>query len=140
MTLDVTIGKITIERIEEEDDLCFKPLFHVQQCPEAKEDINDKEYTLWTKESYRSGSTDFWSFFKRQHPLLKEIYFGMREHPDSNDFDVAYVKPYLEKINSIKIEDFKDPNEVNDDRLKWLRYWCNKAVELYGEEAGISFG
>jgi len=29
-------------------------------------------------------------------------------------------------------------NEVDSDRLKWLKYWAKKAVELYGDDAAIS--
>jgi hypothetical protein len=61
----------------------------------------------------------------------------MRKHPDTNDLDLALIKPFLKRINKLKDSDFV--NEVDKDRLKWLKYWSNKSVELYGNEAAILF-
>ncbi|MDP3989718.1 MAG: hypothetical protein Q8Q01_00765 [archaeon] len=124
MTLDVRIGK----KIGDSS---------VEQCPDAKENICDPLHTNWPTESYRSGNNfSFWKFFTKNKDL-KAIYLEMRKHPNTNDLDLALIKPFLKRINKLKDADFV--NEVDKDRLKWLKYWSNKAVELYGNEAAILF-
>lgn len=124
MTLDVRIGKKTSEN-------------SVEQCPDAKENICDSAHTNWPAESYRSGNNvAFWKFFTRNKDL-KAIYLEMRKHPNTNDLDIALLKPFLKRINKLKELNFID--EIDKDRLKWLKYWSNKAVELYGDEAAIMF-
>ena len=61
----------------------------------------------------------------------------MRKHPNTNDLDIAKLKPFAEEISKIKEADFT--NAIDKDRLKWLQYWTLKAVELYGENAGVQF-
>lgn len=138
MTLDVTIGYV--EPNTEPYDDQIHPSFDVIQCPNADHDVCNPEYTMDAKESYRSGSfgeDGFWAFWKRKSLKLSAIYFEMRENPDSNDRDVAYLKPFIERINAIPESDFTEA--VDLDRLKWLKYWVNKAIELYGDKAGIMF-
>lgn len=127
MTLDVTIGKIIINK--DENNRAF---ISIKQCPNSKKHICDKQYTFVPTESYRSGSSGLWNFFKS---YVGDLYFQWREHPDTNDLDIAFIKPVIKKI--IKL---KDPVEsIEYDRMKWLKYWCQKAVKLYGKNAGIMF-
>ena len=124
MTLDVTIGKKTGKD-------------HVEKCPESKDNVCDSTQTNWPSESYRSGNNvSFWKFFTRNKDL-KVIYLKMRKHPDTNDLDIAQLKPFMKEINKLKESDFVD--EIDKDRVKWLKYWSNKAVELYGTDAAIMF-
>ena len=124
MTMDVKIGKKTGDNT-------------IEQCPDSDTNICDPAFTRWPKESYRSGSNvSFWRFFMKNNDL-KKIYLEMRKHPNSNDLDLASLKPFANKINKIKESDFSD--DLDKDRLKWLKYWSNKAVKLYGEEAAIMF-
>ena len=62
---------------------------------------------------------------------------NMRKHPWTNDFDRAKLKPFAEGILAISESEFTQ--EDDKDRLRWLQYWVAKAVELYGDEAGITF-
>jgi hypothetical protein len=140
MTLDVTIGEIIGAGPYNGGDIRVKVygdnheiIADVKQCPKADKDICDKGLTLWPRESYRSGSSAFWDFFT-DGPLC-ELYLKMRNYPGSNDWDVAYLAPVADEITNIK--EFGD--EVDRDRLKWLKYWVAKAVELYGNKAGIQF-
>ena len=129
MTLDVTIGKIYLDEGLSE----IRPVYWVQGCPESEVDICEEEHTLWTKESYRSGSSDFWKFFKE---IVGDVYYEMREHPNHNDHETAYLKPFIERINTLPTPS----SPINQDRMKWFKHWCNKAVELYEDKAAIMFG
>lgn len=133
MTLDVTIGKIILRQDEDNG----RAYVWIKQCPGADFDVSPKKYTLSPREAYRSGSTSFWQFW-RKNDLLGQLYEEMRTHPNSNDFDATYLEKYVERINQLEENSFE--SELDQDRLKWLKYWVNKAVELYGKEAGITFG
>lgn len=128
MTLDVCIGKVVIENIEN------KPVLSVNSCPKSIENVCDINATLWPDESYRSGSREFREFW---YNCVGDLYYQLREHPKSNDVDIAYIKPYLNKI--ISLSDECNYNYFDIDRMKWLKYWCKVAVELYDDEAGICF-
>ena len=137
MTLDVTIGEAVIEDYDDDEHLTV--YVGVQECPKAKKDIcgqGKKRLTVWPREAYRSGSTGFWEFFRKNNALCK-LYERWRENPESNDCDVARIKPVLKAVLSIKRGSFK--TELDKDRLKWLQYWCKKAVRLYGKNAAIQF-
>lgn len=135
MTLDVTIGEIVPDTDNIEEDP--KARYWVKQAPEANFDVCNPEYTMDAKEAYRSGSTGFWNFWLKKSEQLTEIYEAMRSNPNSNNRDVAYLKPLLTRINAIPESDFS--SGIDLDRLKWFKYWANKAVELYGDKAGIMF-
>jgi hypothetical protein len=49
---------------------------------------------------------------------------------------LAQLKPVLEEINLLS-ETL--PSRIDQDRMKWFKYWTNRAVELYGDEAYITF-
>lgn len=132
MTLDATIGKVYVDQYEN------TPLLRVKECPPSKKDICPKEHTVFPKRAYRSGSSSLWEFFLDKNEELKKIYFEMREHPNSNDLDVKYLKPFANRIYKLKASSFKFASDK--DRLKWLKYWARVAIRLYGDEAGISFG
>jgi len=127
MTLDVTIGQLAI--IKENN----RAMLWVSACPSETVAICDIEYTLWPNEAYRSGSSEFRQFFREE---LGQMYNAMREHPDTNDIDIAYIEPFIERINDLPDE---CEDDANIDRMKWFKFWCNRAVELYGEDASIMF-
>jgi len=129
MTLDVTIGKIIADEIYDDT---INPMYWIKQCPDSETPICDIDHTLWIVEAYRSGSTEFWNFFFNH---VGKMYKEMRSNPNSNDRDVVCITPFLDRINSLNTP--SDPTHA--DRMKWLKYWCNKAVELYGKEAGMMF-
>jgi hypothetical protein len=124
MTLDVTIGKL-------------KGTQYIEQCPNSETDISDPKLSWYLKESYLSGSTGFWEFWLNSNLSLREIYLKMRKHPFTNDRDQAKLKPFLNDIIAIPESAFTIPDDI--DRLRWLKYWAAKAVELYGDKAWISF-
>ena len=124
MTLDVTIGKLKGTR-------------YLTQCPNSETDVSNPRLSHWSREAYRSGSQGFWNFWMHQNAKLATIYMNMRKHPWTNDFDRAKLKPFAEGILAISESEFTQ--EDDKDRLRWLQYWVAKAVELYGDEAGITF-
>ncbi len=125
MTLDVTIGKLV--KIEDGH--------HVEACPEADQEVCDRDYTIYPSESIRSGSTGFWDFFMKTS--LKKLYYSWRKHPNTNDQDLVKLKPHLKKILALRASGFEDGG--NKDRLKWLKHWCKVAVDLYGDNAYMEF-
>jgi len=140
MTLDVKIGKIVIDPIDPdlkdwiwEAGSCTVRV-NIEQCPDLDYDLCPKEHTFAPREAYRSGSIPLWDFF--QKGPARKIYHAMRDNPNSNDRDVARIKPLLDEIN--KLPDHLG-TEVDDDRMKWFKFWCNRAVELYGDLAGVRF-
>jgi len=137
MTLDVSIGLIKFGKLKKNDVADYESCnvmraLDIKRCPDSEADICDPERTLSAKEAYRSGSTSFWDFWDN---CTYELYHSMRDYPNSNDTDIAFLKPVIDDINALP-----DPtDEGNADRMKWLKYWANKAVELYGDRAGIRF-
>jgi len=145
MTLDVCIGRIGIKDFDPDypdEIVCSVDI--IEQCPDidydlceplvgSPFDILSKGFTCWPRSAYRSGSTSFWNFFKNHLP---EIYCKMRNHPDSNDLDVSRISPIIDQINKLPDECGCD---LDNDRMKWFKFWCNRAVELYGINAGVSF-
>ena len=156
MTLDVTIGKLTISPIEtilqaalygDEDNNEYGIRDHVvdtygmidvEACPDSDYDVCNPESTIYPRSSQRSGSTGFWKFFTDM--IGSDIYYAMRRNPESNDRDIALIRPLIDKINAIQDPTIVDENaKYNSDRLKWFKFWSNKAVELYGDMAAIEF-
>jgi hypothetical protein len=127
MTLDVRIGQAQL--------ICEEGHFmaHVALCPKADGNICKPTYTAWPDESYRSGSTEFWDFFHT--PELEEIYLEMRHYPNSNDLDIVALLPFLPKIQAIP----RLGTDADKDRLLWLKHWSQVAVDLFGDQAAISF-
>ena len=123
MTLDITIGKI----VEENNEL------NVEMCPKSETNICNPNSTLWANESYRSGGSDLWEFWEHH---CNSLYFSLREHPHTNDKDIAKLSHVIDEINLLP-DDLLTQND--NDRMLWFKYWSNKAVELYGDNAGIEF-
>lgn len=134
MTLDVTIGKIIFSEPDPEWDETYTVYVDVEQCPDIDYDLcKSPELTLWPRSAYRSGSTGFWKFFELK---TGNLYYKMRDHPGSNDRDVCRIKPIIDQINQLPD---KTGTDIDDDRMKWLKFWCNRAIELYGDLAGVMF-
>jgi len=125
MTLDVIIGKLAYT----EGDYGLG----IEECPLESYDVCDPEYTMYPRRANRSGSTGFWDFF---FDHVGNTYMWMRNCPDSNGPEVVALKEFIDEINAL-------PDNCNNlghnDRMKWFKFWCNRAVELYGDEAGIKF-
>lgn len=127
MTLDVKIGRRVTIKLDGEQ------IINVRECPITYHDVCKLEYTLWPRESFRSGSSGFWEFWKN---CVGTLYYQMRKHHSSNDLDIAFLKPLLEDIN--KLAD-NCRGEIDKDRMKWFKFWANRAVRLYGDDACIAF-
>ncbi len=158
MTRDIILGKI-VERIE--DGKKFKC---VEKCPPAEKQIC--EYSDHPFDSFRYGSTyDFHEF----HKYIFSVAQNQGDVFRSTFPAVLPLKPIIDKLNSIsndwkgkneplefffnemaeviytgKIDKKKQLSpdwlvEISRDRMIWLKHWANKAVELYGEDAGIEF-
>jgi len=127
MTLDITIGKVCVDRMDN------KAYIAVSACPPTSYDVCDSEYTIYPRAAYRSGSVGFHEFFDK---YLNDIYVEMQDHPDTNDQDVAFITHWIDRINVLQ-DQCDEP--ASTDRMKWLKFWCNRAVALYGEDAAIEF-
>jgi hypothetical protein len=128
MSLGVSIGRRITEKRGEKD------VEGVECCPDADHEICDSEFTRWTKESYRNGSSDFWQFWEvRVGSLFQRMNV---DKINSAGEPLAQLKPVLEEINLLS-ETL--PSRIDQDRMKWFKYWTNRAVELYGDEAYITF-
>lgn len=137
MTLDVTIGKLHISKLRDREGMTnLMHLSTVIKCPYATNNVCDPKLTFWPKESFRSGSTGLWNFWL-EHRTLNKVYQSCRIFPDTNDADIAFLKPHARRILSIKDSSMK--TEENKDRLLWLKYWTKKSVELYRDDAAIMF-
>ena len=64
-------------------------------------------------------------------PKLFDIFKPIK----TNDIQITRLKGYLNEINNLK----GDGDFINERRLHWLKFWCNRAVELYGNDAVIKF-
>ena len=130
MTMDITIGKQVpcaddCEIKDPSQYCCFR------QCPDSDVNFGDR------KEAYRSGNFNNLKTFFTSNSTLLDVYFRMREHPVTNDTDAVYIKDYIKEINSVKLEEYED--EYDKQRLEWLQKWCNRAIELYSDDAMIMF-
>lgn len=120
MTLSVFIGKIN----PQSDGMPY-----IDECPLESYDVCDPEYTIHPRRSLRSGTDDMRDFFDG---LPAEIYANTISDPD----EIVLIKPVIDEINALP-DDCGVP--AHNDRMKWLKFWCNRAVELWGDEAGIEF-
>jgi len=120
MTLTVIIGKMGSPSDE---------IPNIGECPEESHDVCDPEYTIFPKRAIRIGSSDMRDFFDG---LTAEIYTNTISDPT----EIIQIKPVIDVINDLA-DDLGDAG--HNDRMKWLKFWCNRAVELYGDEAGIEF-
>lgn len=117
MTLSITIGK-TKPMVNEYGET-------IDECPPESYDVCDPKYTMHSQRAYRNG-TALWDFFEH---YLNDIYNESMSNKDE-------IKPFIDEINALP-DDCGDPG--HNDRMKWFKFWCNRAVELYGDEAGVEF-
>lgn len=113
MTTDVTIGKISSNGE------------HVMKCPRAERNICNPQHTNHPRDSYRSGSSKFTEFWQT---TCGEFY-------KETEYEITPLKPHIDVINNLEAYE----SNVNKDRMIWFKYWTNKAVDLYGDSAGIQF-
>ena len=144
MTLDVTIGKLVIktfdevleQKLDDEYTYNFKDTFSIidflsiDECPGEIDGCTNGD-TMCPNRAYRSGSLSFYRFFS---DVMFELDDEIR-HLKSNDRQYTLIKPYLERINAIEYTGLK----LHEIRLMWFKFWCNKAVELYNDNAVIMF-
>ena len=146
MTIDITIGKLRIKTVEEviknelkeiykinnESRFRITDFVEIEQCPD-EEDGCTEEDTIFPNSAYRSGSiSGMCDFFRNVIPnLIRKIRII-----ETNDTQYTKIKPFLEEINRIQY----DGNDLQHKRrLHWLKFWCNKSVELYSDDAVIMF-
>lgn len=142
MTCDIVIGKITAKIpdnwFEEGSygEACFEPpdAYYVEKCPDADHDISSQEATIASpREAIRyMASSPAYKVFVEGMPEIWEAWFESSQHDMKG---IGRIKPAIDKINKIPLPD----DFYEKDRMIWFKYWCNKAVELYGEYAGIEF-
>jgi len=145
MTIDIEIGKLRVKSFKEvmKDKLdqwtfTHKNTFNitdflvVEQCPDEPDGCTEED-TIFPNSAYRSGSnTAISDFFKEVMPkIIREM-----KPIESNDFQISRINPFLEEINKLQYNGKVKQHKI---RLHWFKFWCNKAVELYGDEAVVSF-
>lgn len=135
MTLDVKIGRLMIHKEGNEE------VEGIRTCPMTYHDVCNPEFTLWPRESYRSGSSGFWEFWEK---IVGKLYHQMRRYPRTNDYELYPLKQIIDEINKLPNSQFEQHgikviDDIDFDRLKWFKFWSNRAVNLYGEDAYISF-
>ena len=102
----------------------------VQQCPNENDGCTQED-TAHPNESYRSGSGAAISKFLDNSGLY-DVLFKLH----SNDEQIYKLKSVIKEINEAKL---LSTNFYDERRLHWLKFWSNKAIELYGDNAAISF-
>jgi len=130
MAMTVKIGKITEFDCENE---LYK---QVEKCPDADVNICNPGNTIFPKSALRMFSVQSWNSWESSSDKLYNLYKSMREYPDLDGPEVIRLKPFIKAINRLP-DDYSEYDHV--DRMKWFKYWSNKAVELYGDCAGIEF-
>ena len=146
MTVDITIGKIKKkdmkEVLQETLENCFTvshetkfsliDFLDVEQCPN-EEDGCTEEDTINPGESYRSVSIFAISEF--MNLVLGDLEKQLRPI-STNDPQISMIRPYIDEINNLE---YNGDDLYHKRRLNWLKFWCNRALQLYGDEAGIMF-
>ncbi len=145
MTTDITIGKLKRKSFDEvlrlklendynmsyEDTFCITDFIEVEQCPD-EEDGCSEEDTYCPNTAYRSGSSiAINDSFKQTIPEAWEIIRTIK----SNDFQVTRLKPLQDRINKAE---YNGDEHCIKMRLHWIKFWMNKAIKLYGDDAVIS--
>jgi hypothetical protein len=146
MTVDITIGKLKIktfdevmkEKLEEwnfthKSTFAITEFLEVEPCPSENDGCTEEDI-IYSFESHRSGSIFAMNNFMR-NVVGKDLDDYFREMK-SNDRQFARIKPVIDEINKLK---YTGEEKMHHIRLKWLKFWCNRAVELYGNEAVIEF-
>jgi len=145
MTIDIKIGRLIVrpfdkvmkEKLDQltftyKDTLDMMDFLEIEECPKQKDGCSGED-TIFPNQAYRSGSiSGMHEFFELVMPkLVKEI-----RPISSNDAQISKLKPFLPAINKLK---YGGKVVLHKKRLQWLKFWSNKAVELYDEDAAIQF-
>jgi len=121
MTLTVKIG-----RVGTPSDECLES---IDECPPESFDVCDPAFTIYPRRAYRSG---LWDFFESYIPYLRRRVLTQPEN-------TLLIKSFIDDVNRFTSNNHSYGNALDKDRMKWFKFWCNKAVELYGDDAGIEF-
>lgn len=146
MTIDITIGKIKTLTFDEfikqqldEYNFTFKrtinvmDLLRIEQCPDEPDGCTSDD-TSHPNEAYRSGSIFAISEFMRE--VLGDVLSDKLRPVHTNDPQITLLKPFINDINKIV---YIGKEKMHHQRLHWLKFWCNRAIELYGNDAVIQF-
>lgn len=145
MTIDITIGKMKIKTLDEffnnnyqwnfiyDDVFRYSDLIDIEQCPDDIDGCTKKD-TFTPNSAYRSGSiTAIGDFFRTVFP--NDLNDSLRPIK-SQDILYTKIKPLLDNINKVE---YNGDDYYYKKRLQWFKFWCNRAVELYGDKAIICF-
>lgn len=154
MTLDINFGSdvavIEDYRYIEGEDVTAEPkpenkleYESLERMPAEEYDVCDKEYTIWPKDAYRSGTWDFKEFFETYLPRLYNRYYREDREALKASRPSRCIYPVTEYIDDINnLGSVAPVNEgfpgLYEDRVKWLKHWANKCIETYGEAAKFS--
>ena len=145
MTTDITIGRLKVRSFDEvlkekldndynmnyKDTFCVTEFLQVEQCPDEEDGCSEKD-TYCPNSAYRSGSSiAINESFRKTIPGAWEIISTI----SSNDFQVTRLKPLQDRINN---SEYTGEDHYIKMRLHWLKFWINKAIKLYGDDAVIS--
>lgn len=145
MTLDITIGKLVDketwakhtlhpDEYKYEYEECAR--VGVIECPESKTDVSKLQ--SYPKRAYRSMS------YGNAYYLCE--YLKPRGLDFSEQYTQMKLKTIIDKINNLKepkfanksqTEDALSQNELIAAQIRFIKYWSNIAIKLYGDDAGL---
>jgi len=137
MTLDIKIGKLVqLEEGYTHDNVMdgLNPDHsYVEVCPESNEDVCDPKHTIYPKSAYRSGG--YGSF-----PGFIMAYLP-RMYQELGVSGIARLSRYYSEIMAMPNGADKSgyQNGLDKDRIHWFKYWSKRAMDLYGDGAGVMF-
>jgi len=139
MVFEITIGKMvyTPNQYKQMTNETFdseRTFPVVVEMPKLRFNIFDKEIVYRPLVSKRYGLYDliFYSFkgmFYNELPELNKKYFYVLE---------GSVK-IGDNLNTILELDESKLDQIDKNRMTWLKFWCERAVNEYGDKAGIMF-
>lgn len=147
MTIRIEIGKLKILKFEDvirklfedyysvsyKQKLTAEMFMDIELCP-SEIDGCTKDDTIYPNEPIRDGPTiDLYEWI---HTVFDSELVECLYPNKTNDTQYTLIKPLIERINLVT---YDGPTLMHKIRLKWFKFWCNKAVELYGDDAVIQW-
>lgn len=148
MGWDITIGRIqwpnTSFVVKEANSgnigVCLNYQLDCEPCEgEEPKGLTSTEFGICSGSPQRSPSYTAWAEFMNSHDSLRTL---NEEYINPRSSDGWSFLINVDRIKSLLSEvevDIDSMTALNQDRAKWLIFWCRKACELYGDDAIIHF-
>lgn len=141
-TLDINIMAIHIhigvDALEHLDDCVIEDVSYSSLMPIVKwvgdcnfDDGTDDTLSILKNRPTYCFSTAEGLHWINKYPCVRKLF----EHFDIFHSEAIAVKDVLGIIDEIKSTSTK--SEVDKNRAKWLHFWSNKVVEIFGDRARI---